>query len=409
MVALSKSRYSKTFEQNDKKNSLNPNARQVSTKEQSTIAEAKESDTDNDDSASPQPQTQDVNGTTSHSSNLLPSTGENAATHVANAVELLGGTRAKQDRKRKRKEEHDNIEGAFFDKLDHQTRSQSATKHRKTENDEEASTDSNEDAEVSYVHESLAKGSPPTELDKAERTVFLANVSSEAISSRSAKKALIAHLSTVLKLDADPPELLESLRFRSVAFSTGSMPKRGAYITKSLMDSTTKATNAYAVYPSPAAAQAAVKQLNGSEVLARHIRVDSVAHPSPTDHRRCVFVGNLGFVDDETVMKTNANGENVERKRNKIPSDIEEGLWRTFGTKGKVENVRVVRDPQTRVGKGFAYVQFYVRLLASPPQFSPTDLLLGRKRCRSCSIAQRKEISPLAATSTSCYPCQRSA
>jgi nucleolar protein 12 len=39
---------------------------------------------------------------------------------------------------------------------------------------------------------------------------------------------------------------------------------------------------------------------------------------------------------------------------------VEEGLWRTFGQQGKVENVRVVRDPKTRVGKGFAYVQFYV-------------------------------------------------
>jgi nucleolar protein 12 len=87
--------------------------------------------------------------------------------------------------------------------------------------------------------------------------------------------------------------------------------------------------------------------------------VDGVAHPAKTDHRRCVFVGNLGFVDDESLL--DQGGEN-ERKRSKIPSDIEEGLWRQFGKAGTVESVRVVRDEKTRVGKGFAYVQFEVNL-----------------------------------------------
>jgi hypothetical protein len=190
--------------------------------------------------------------------------------------------------------------------------------------------------------------------------LFLSNVSSEAISSKVAKKTLVQHLSSVLDANASPPEKVESIRFRSVAFSTGSMPKRAAYITKQLMESTTKSTNAYAVFSTAAAARKAASQLNGTEVLNRHVRVDSVTHPSPVDHLRCVFVGNLGFVDDETVVSTNADGETTEKKRNKTPSDVEEGLWRTFGTQGKVESVRVVRDPQTRVGKGFAYVQFYV-------------------------------------------------
>ena len=59
-------------------------------------------------------------------------------------------------------------------------------------------------------------------------------------------------------------------------------------------------------------------------------------------------------------MAEDEDGETKKKKRNKVPSDIEEGLWRTFSKVGKVENVRVVRDPKTRVGKGFAYVQFYV-------------------------------------------------
>ena len=36
----------------------------------------------------------------------------------------------------------------------------------------------------------------------------------------------------------------------------------------------------------------------------------------------------------------------------------EEKLWSHFESCGEIENVRVVRDSKTNVGKGFAYVQF---------------------------------------------------
>jgi nucleolar protein 12 len=93
--------------------------------------------------------------------------------------------------------------------------------------------------------------------------------------------------------------------------------------------------NAYIVYSSAAEARAALK-LNGSTILDRHIRVDSVAHPAPHDAKRCVFIGNLDFEAQE------------------------ESLWRHFEKCGKVESVRIVRDAKTNVGKGFAYVQFEV-------------------------------------------------
>ena len=273
--------------------------------------------------------------------------------------------KSNKERKRKRKNDNDDLEGKYLNKLAAEEDAERAGKrqkndalNKKTEKPAEDGEDGNE-SDIP-VHETLAKDSKESDLEKAARTVFLANVSTEAINSKSAKKTLMAHLSSVLEKDATPPQTIESLRFRSVAFAGGSLPKRAAYITKSLMDSTTKSANAYVVYSTPAAARTAAAKLNGTQVLERHLRVDSVAHPSPTDHRRCVFVGNLGFVDDETVLNTNAEGETTEKKKNKIPSDIEEGLWRTFSTQGKVENVRVVRDPKTRVGKGFAYVQFYV-------------------------------------------------
>lgn len=218
------------------------------------------------------------------------------------------------------------------------------------------------------MHESVAQNKKADEVEKATRTVFLSNVSLEAVNSKTAKKKLMAHLSSVLDKEASPPQSIESLRFRSVAFSTAAMPKRAAFITKATMEATSHSANAYAVYNSPAAARTACAKLNGTVVLDRHLRVDSVAHPAEVDHRRCVFIGNLGFVDDETVFNTTLDEEGKEktekRKRTRVPMDVEEGLWRIFGQKaGKVESVRVVRDQTTRVGKGIAYVQFYVRYI----------------------------------------------
>ncbi|KAK1449923.1 RNA recognition domain-containing protein [Colletotrichum melonis] len=317
--------------------------------------------------------------------------------HIADSEEEeVSEPAAKPKKERKRKRVEDDIEGKYLSKLAEaeekeihaEKRSKKGSKD--TEEDEEAASETSSEGESAGegeedeeeeeeeeeeeqeesdddavpVHESVAAESKAktkdTELEKASRTVFLSNVASEAIDNKTAKRTLEAHLTSVLDKDAKPPQKIESIRFRSIAFSGGGLPKRAAYITKSLMNETTKSANAYVVFSTPAAARKVCAELNGTIVLDRHLRVDSVAHPAPTDHRRCVFVGNLGFIDDETILATNEEGETVQKKRTKVPADIEEGLWRTFGKHaGKVENVRVVRDPKTRVGKGFAYVQFY--------------------------------------------------
>ncbi|KAK2058594.1 hypothetical protein LY76DRAFT_544374 [Colletotrichum caudatum] len=289
--------------------------------------------------------------------------------------EEVAGPVPKAKKERKRKREEDDIEGKYLRKLvDAEEKEKPAEKRTKKEakaeedgevvTSEASSEGEGSNEETPLVHESLtvdAKAkAKDSEMEKANRTVFLSNVAADAIDNKSAKRTLEAHLSSVLDKDATPPQKIESIRFRSVAFSGGGLPKRAAYITKSLMKETTKSANAYVVFSTAAAARKVCAKLNGTVVLDRHLRVDSVAHPAPTDHRRCVFVGNLGFIDDETIISTNDEGETVQKKRTKVPADIEEGLWRTFGKHaGKVENVRVVRDPNTRVGKGFAYVQFY--------------------------------------------------
>lgn len=210
-------------------------------------------------------------------------------------------------------------------------------------------------------HESVLASKDNLDLEKSSRTVFLANISTLAIRSKTAKRTLLEHLSSFTS--SLPKESvkhgIESIRFRSTAFASSGAPKKAAYAKKDLMDTTTQSTNAYAVYTTRLAAREATKKLNGSIVLGRHLRVDSVAHPTKVDNRRCVFVGNLGFVDDETNINAIADQENGKsRRKAKEPADVEEGLWKHFERVGEVENVRVVRDKTTRVGKGFAYVQF---------------------------------------------------
>ncbi|KAJ5744039.1 Nucleolar protein 12 [Penicillium manginii] len=243
----------------------------------------------------------------------------------------------------------------------------------KSDDEEEESKEKDSDDEEKSapppVHESVSGNAKASEVEKSSRTVFLGNVSTEAIKSKTAKKTLLRHLASHLSSlpESSGPHKVESIRFRSVPFASGGgLPKRASFARREILDETTPSTNAYAVYTTIQGARKAPAALNGTVVLDRHIRVDSIAHPAEIDNKRCVFVGNLDFVDQEGITEDH----NGKKKKARASADIEEGLWRIFNqhtgdTKDKktvkknVEFVRVIRDRATRVGKGFAYVQFF--------------------------------------------------
>ncbi|KGO63827.1 Nucleotide-binding, alpha-beta plait [Penicillium italicum] len=294
-----------------------------------------------------------------------------------------------QNRKRKRGSAGEEVEETYMrriakeeEKDEEKRKSEQAKRQKQTEQegseDEEgedsdkasASEDSDEEETApAPVHESLTGTAKADEVEKSNRTVFLGNVSTEAIRSKTAKKTLLRHLVSFCSSlpESTGPHKIESIRFRSVAFASGGgIPKRASFAKRELLDETTPSTNAYAVYTTLHAARKAPAALNGTMVLDRHLRVDSLAHPAEIDHKRCVFVGNLSFIDSETPEEDEKTGK---KKKARAPADVEEGLWRIFNahTGGKdkkaikknVEFVRVIRDSTTRVGKGFAYVQFY--------------------------------------------------
>ncbi|KAE9964459.1 hypothetical protein BLS_008293 [Venturia inaequalis] len=292
------------------------------------------------------------------------------------------------DRKRKRRREENDIEGEYMDRIareeakeEAKLREERKSKRQKPSSDAEDAeaeadgdksmgdaSDSDDDDDEGEkpepdfdvpIHEALAGPEGSDEYLKATRTVFLGNVSSLAMTSKTAKKTLLKHLASFISTlpACTPPHSVESIRFRSTAYSN-KIPKKAAFAKKELMDATTRSTHAYAVYSTNIAAREAARVLNGTVVLDRHLHVDEVAHPAKAEARRCVFVGNLPFVDDESAMREAEAAEAGRKARKQEPSDIEEGLWREFSKIGTVESVRVVRDPKTRVGKGFAYVQF---------------------------------------------------
>lgn len=275
--------------------------------------------------------------------------------------------------------------------------------------DDEDDEDDEGDATSKSDKKTKAPSPPPkhetqqadSDLTKANRTVFLGNVSTAAITSKSSRRVFIAHLTSffpeVAKKHPDIKMKLESLRFRSTPYAAA-LPKKAAYAKKELMDATTKSTNAYAVYSSPILAREAARRLNASKTLDRHLRVDEIAHPAKVDHKRCVFIGNLGFVDDESnIQAANAADGREVRKPGKTPADHEEGLWRTMSRHGAVESVRVIRDSVTRVGKGIAYVQFVDEnsvekaLLDNDKKFPP---MLPRKLRVSRAKAQKRNAKP---------------
>ncbi|KAJ2889750.1 Nucleolar protein 12, partial [Coemansia aciculifera] len=191
-----------------------------------------------------------------------------------------------------------------------------------TQEDED---DSEEDEAAAAAKRPKKKllGRMPQDPEVIKRTLFIGNLSIQCITDKTAYGQLKTMCTKYGKVKA--------IRFRSIAFAE-LLPRKVAFI-QGKFHSDRQSCNAYVEFIEEDAAKKAI-ELNGTEFRDRHIRVDMASNDKNHDMRRSVFVGNLDFAADE------------------------EELWKHFGTCGTVENVRVIRDPKTSIGKGFAYVQF---------------------------------------------------
>ncbi|KAJ3057343.1 Nucleolar protein 12 [Rhizophlyctis rosea] len=204
--------------------------------------------------------------------------------------------------------------------------------------------------------------------EQNERTVFVGNLP-VSVTEKAGVKELKALFAKHGKL--------ETIRFRSIAFADNK-PRKAAFANKTFHPNR-DSLNAYIVYASSASIDSALSE-NGTTFMGKHIRVDKVEKGGVKhDTKRSVFVGNLPFdVDDES-------------------------LWGKFGEVGDVENVRVIRDKATNVGKGFAYVQFKDRATVGLAIKLHETELKGRKirvtRCKK-ELADAKKTAATATEGT---------
>ncbi|XP_051967119.1 RNA-binding protein 34 isoform X2 [Xyrauchen texanus] len=177
-----------------------------------------------------------------------------------------------------------------------------------------------DDATVEQERPVKRKKNMAVERIKMRRTVFVGNLPPNCT-----KKILFSLFKQT--------GAVESVRFRSVVREDPTMSLKVAAIQRKVHPKKTN-INAYVVFKEEDGAASALK-LNGQEIQnGFHIRVDRVSQQTAHDHKRSIFVGNL-------------------------PYDIMElPLRQHFEECGNVEAVRLVRDRESGMGKGFGYILF---------------------------------------------------
>ncbi|XP_059501530.1 RNA-binding protein 34 isoform X2 [Stegostoma tigrinum] len=161
---------------------------------------------------------------------------------------------------------------------------------------------------------------PALERIKNRRTLFVGNLPSDC------SKQMIK----VLFKEFGP---IESVRFRSVARSEPKISKKLATIQKKIHPKRNN-MNAYIVFEQDSDAIRALTK-NGYEIQTGfHIRADLASKSKIHDHRRSVFLGNLPYEINEDEVREH------------------------FRECGAIESVRIVRDRESGMGKGFGYVLF---------------------------------------------------
>ena len=198
----------------------------------------------------------------------------------------------------------------------------------------------------------------PEDEDKMARTVFVGGVPL-------AEEGRLINPKTIKGFFRDCGDI-DSVRLRSLPVENPVLPKRAA-IAMGKINGKRETCNAYVVFKSKESVAAALLKDGAAFGDEGHrIRVDGAKPPGEGGKthnvRLSIFVGNVPF--------------NAE----------EEALRGHFGKCGEITNVRVVRDPKTLIGKGFAYVTFAdCDAVSNAMQLNGTKLLKRELRVARCS------------------------
>ncbi|CAL8329392.1 unnamed protein product [Merluccius merluccius] len=205
------------------------------------------------------------------------------------------------------------------------------------------------------------EGKKEEEEEKKKRTVFVGNLPASFT-----KKGL-------LRLFREKGAV-ESTRFRSVVREDPSVSLRVATIQRKVHPMK-QSLNAYVVFKDEDGASKALER-NGLEVEKDYIiRVDRVTENSH-DHKRSLFVGNLAFELKEASLREH------------------------FSACGPVDGVRLVRDKDSGLGKGFGYVLFESADSVQLALKLDGTMLEGRKVRVKRSVKKEKEKKKATPTSS---------
>lgn len=148
---------------------------------------------------------------------------------------------------------------------------------------------------------------------------------------------------------------IEKIWFRSICISDESKRPQRAKIIQKELGTSKDSKNAYILFQLVNDAQGAKAKLNQVLFQGKHLRVDTLGQGLDEqegefkiisksgrntcvnpweDFTRTIFIGNLPFVVSEEEIRSQ------------------------FTDCGKIENVRLIRDPKTHLGKGIGYIMF---------------------------------------------------
>lgn len=189
---------------------------------------------------------------------------------------------------------------------------------------------------------------------------------------------------------AKPGEGEDAAPEDGTTFLTPSQKKRLAFIKGETHDKAT-VTNCYVVFghippsepadpdvlPPSEVAKLVVQDSNASTFRERTIRVDRVGSAQlktksessssrKEDMKKTVFVGSLSF--EATEEDVRAFFESLIEEQRGPSREEENGVVAQSDAGSKqdwVQHVRIIRDQDTQLGKGIAYVQFKVTCLSS--------------------------------------------
>jgi nucleolar protein 12 len=174
--------------------------------------------------------------------------------------------------------------------------------------------------------------------ERKQRTVFVGNIPLDA-SQKKVKKFFMQC------------GKVEKVWFRSVPVAEDSKKPQKAKIIAGEYGMTKDSKNAYVLFTSKDDALKAKHELNQKLFIEKHIRVDTCGEGMLTeeekklrgrnqsaneweDFTRTIFIGNLPFIVSEEELRS------------------------SFAECGTIENIRLIRDPKTHMGKGIGYIMF---------------------------------------------------